>query len=267
VVLGVFSGACAIARLSPFHEPEPITGILILTGIFALCVVLAWRWMKHDDAISIADDLILLGYGGERRRTGVDCALADRIAVIESPRARHRLAADLRWRLRLAAGTTRPSPGYMRTAVFPPLGSVGRRVFLEEQLRIARAADRIDESRVDPRALVMLWRIVTTPPEPYLDPAGRRRQIPRLSSCGWRCAELAAWPTARGYKSSGDRDSNRPTEVVVVSFDRSAEPLVVQLPVLMRKQGISTNRLAAKRRSPGSCPYTPGRYSARSEQR
>jgi hypothetical protein len=171
VALGVFWSACAVARLSPFHEPEPITGILIVTGMFALWIVLAWGWKKRDDAISIADDLILLGYGGERRRTPVDCALADRIAAIESPRARHRLAVDLRWRLQLAAGTTRPSPGYVRACAFPPLGSVGRRVFMEEQLRIAHAADRIEESRVDPRALVLLWRIVTTPPVPYLSGA------------------------------------------------------------------------------------------------
>jgi len=173
VALGVFLSVCAIARLSPFHEPEPITGILILTCMLVLCVVLAERWKQRDDATSVADDLILLGYAGERRRTPVDCALADRIAAIETPRARHRLATDLRWRLRLAAGTARPSPGYARACAFPPLGTVGRRVFSEEQFRIARAADRIDEARVDPRALVMLWRIVTTPPVPYLESAAR----------------------------------------------------------------------------------------------
>jgi hypothetical protein len=162
--LGGFLGVCAGARLSPLHEPEPITGILILVSAVALAIVLASRWIKQDDATQFADDLILLGYAGERCRTPIDRALVGRIAVIESPRARHRLARDLRWRLRLAAGTARPSPGYIRASAFPPLGSAGRQVFLEEQLRLTRVTDRIDRSQVDPRALVILWRIVTTPP-------------------------------------------------------------------------------------------------------
>lgn len=174
IALGIFLGVCAVARLSPLHEPEPITGILILIGTLAFAVVLAWAWTNHEDATSIADELIMLGYAGERRRTRVDCALADRIAAIEKPRARHRLAEDLRWRLRLAAGTTRPSPGYVRACAFPPLGPVGREVFLQEQLRLARVADRIEQSWVDPRALVILWRIVTAPPVPYQYGVSRR---------------------------------------------------------------------------------------------
>lgn len=163
VALGVFLGVCAVARLSPFHEPEPVTGVLILLGTLALAVELAWTWIAHDDVTSVADELILLGYSGDRRRTPVDRALSDRIASIETQRARHRLAQDLRWRVRLAAGTVRPSPGYIRACAFPPLGTVGRRVFLEEQPRLIEIADRIERSTVDPRALVTLWQLVTTP--------------------------------------------------------------------------------------------------------
>jgi hypothetical protein len=163
VALGALLGVCAVARLSPFHEPEPITGVLILLGTLAVAIELAWAWTAHEDARSIADELILLGYSGDRRRTPVDRALSDRIASIETQRARHQLAEDLRWRLRLAAGTVRPSPGYVRACAFPPLGTVGRRVFLEEHTRLIEIADRIERTTVDPRALVILWRVVTTP--------------------------------------------------------------------------------------------------------
>jgi hypothetical protein len=164
VALGLFLGVCALAKLSPFREPEPVTRTLIVIGAVILAIAVVWAWARHEVATSIADELILLGFAGERRRTPVDCALADRIAAIETPRARHRLAEDLRWRVRLASGATRVSPGYIRASVFPPLGSGRREVFLEERLRLTRVADQIEQSPVDPRALIILSRIVTDPP-------------------------------------------------------------------------------------------------------
>jgi hypothetical protein len=164
VALGLFLGICALARLSPFREPEPVTGALILISAVGAAIFAVWMWAKREYAMSIADELILLGFAGERRRTPVDCALANRIAAIETPRARHRLAEDLRWRVRLASGAARLSPGCVRASVFPPLGSVRREVFLEERLRLTRVANQIEQSQVDPRALVILSRIVTDPP-------------------------------------------------------------------------------------------------------
>jgi hypothetical protein len=165
VGLGAFLGVCAIARFSPFHEPEPITGALILLGTAALTGLLVCCWATTHQATGFADELILQGHSGEGQRTPIDRALCARIAAIESAQSRHRLAEDLRWRLRLAAGTTRPSPGYIRACAFPPLGSVGRRVFLEEEAMLTQIVDRIEQSPVDPRALVILWRVVTRPPE------------------------------------------------------------------------------------------------------
>jgi hypothetical protein len=173
MTLGVFLGLCAVARLSPFPEPEPITGALILLAAVALAVEVVWAWKTHRNAMSIADELILLGYSVDRQRTPVDRALSSRISSIQSQRARHRLAQDLRWRLRLAAGTARPSPGYIRACALPPLGTAGRRILLEEQFRLIEMADRIERPNVDPRALVILRRALTTPIAPVGVRAGK----------------------------------------------------------------------------------------------
>ena len=111
-----------------------------------------------------------------------------RISSIESQRARHRLAQDIRWRLRLATGTARPSPGYIRACAFPPLGTAGRRVFLEEQPHLIEMADRIERPNVDPRALVILRRALTTPIAPVGVRVGKAIQKKgRPSSCERFC--------------------------------------------------------------------------------
>ena len=165
-VLAALVAVCAVARLSPYHEPEPMTGALILIATLVLASELVWAWATHSDITFLADELILQGLTGERHRSPIDRALSDRIASIENFRARHRLANDLRWRVRLAEGTTRPSAGYIRACAFPPLGTVARQVFLEEEAVILEIVDRIELSPVDPRALVMLWRVVASPPPP-----------------------------------------------------------------------------------------------------
>lgn len=161
--LVVFLGACAVWRLCPLHEPEPFVAVLLTLTALAVVVELALVWARHE-AIACADELILAGFFGGARRTRIEQAVSHRLCSIETPRARRRLANALRWRLRLANGMTRPSPGYLRASAFPPLDSAGRRVFLEEQPRLAKVADRIEQSSVDPRALVILWRIVAMPP-------------------------------------------------------------------------------------------------------
>jgi hypothetical protein len=173
VALGALVAVCAVARLSPYHEPEPITGVLILLATLVLAAELAWAWATHSDVTFFTDELILEGLTGDCQRGPIDRALSDRIAWIENPRARHRLANDLRWRLRLADGTTRLAPGYVRASAFPPLGTIARQVFLEEEPAILEAVHLIDNSPVDPRALVMLWRVVTGPPPPEPPIGGR----------------------------------------------------------------------------------------------
>ena len=125
--LGVFLGACAVWRLCPLHEPEPFVAVLLILGALAAVVELALVWARHEEAIACADELILAGFFGDARRTRIEQAVSHRLCSIETPRERRRLANALRWRLRLANGTTRLSPGYVRASAFPPLGRSQRR--------------------------------------------------------------------------------------------------------------------------------------------
>ena len=143
-------------------------------------------WAKHEEAIACADELILAGFFGDARRTRIEQAVSRRLCSIETPRARRRLANALRWRLRLADGTTRPSPGYIRASAFPPLGRSQRRVFLDERLLIAAMADRIEQAPVDPRALVILWGMVTGPPPlDEVDEPANAREVRSLLHSAW----------------------------------------------------------------------------------
>jgi hypothetical protein len=174
IALGVFLGGCAMWRFSPLHEPEPFTGAVIAVGGLVLGVVLMLGWSKHDEAVTCVDDVILSGRFAVTTAGGtpVQRAVSHRVASIETPRSRRRLASDLRWRLKLADGTARPSPGYMRASAFPPLGPSERRILLEERALVLSMIGRLERAPVNPQALVILWRVVTTPPR--LDGDGGR---------------------------------------------------------------------------------------------
>ena len=170
--LGVFLGGCAMWRFSPLQEPEPLTGIVISVGGLVLGVVLMVGWSRHEEATMCTDDVILSGFLTLAHDTPVQRAVSHRLVSIEKPRSRRRLASDLRWRLELAAGTARPSPGYVRASVLPPLCPSERRVFLDERPLLVAMINRLEHAPVHPQALVILWRVVTTPPR--LDAEGER---------------------------------------------------------------------------------------------
>jgi hypothetical protein len=160
---GVLVG-CAAWRLSPLGEPEPYTGLVLLIGSAVLVVDLWIGWVERVHAIAYADELILSGFTCRSLRTPIERAVSQRMVSVAKPRARHRLARDLRWRLRLADRTLGSSPGYVRASVLPPLVWYEREVLLAEYRRVWAMADRIDRTPVDPRALVLLWSVVSTPP-------------------------------------------------------------------------------------------------------
>jgi hypothetical protein len=60
--LGVFLGGCAMWRFSPLHEPEPFTGAVIAVGGVVLGVVVLVGWLRHEEAITCTDDVILSGF-------------------------------------------------------------------------------------------------------------------------------------------------------------------------------------------------------------
>jgi hypothetical protein len=164
IAVSILLAVAAGCRLSPLHEPEPLTLATIAVCGVILLVELGLAFWEQDEADRYADDLILAGFAGTTRSTPIGCAVARRLARLESSRARHRLAEDLRWRVRLANGWTRPSPGYMRASVLPPLSEAQRTVFREDSGVIAAIAARIEDEPADPRALVSLQRLITFPP-------------------------------------------------------------------------------------------------------
>jgi hypothetical protein len=185
--LGVFLAGFFAWWVAPIQTPQPFVGGVIFFGGIALAVELAFGWATHEEAIMCADELILAGFCGEARRTPIEQTVWHRMCAIEKSRSRRHLANALRWRLRLADGATRPSPGYIRACAFPPLSRSQRRALLDERRSVVDMADRVEQAPVDPRALVILWGFVTAPPQ--LDPTSDqqvydelRRRLQRASS-------------------------------------------------------------------------------------
>ena len=149
--------------LSPLAEPQPFTGAVLLVAGTTLAGATAVASICHERVIEGADALILAGFLGDRRRTPVERAVWDRLCWIERPRSRRRLAQALRWRLRLATGAARLSPGYLRAAAYPPLGPSERSALLDSAQLVVAVADEVAAATVDPRALVLLWALVGQP--------------------------------------------------------------------------------------------------------
>jgi hypothetical protein len=201
----VFVGGCAVWRFSPLNEPDLFVAVLIVFGLLALVVDLAVVWGKHEDAVVCADELILAGFCGDARRTPIERAVLHRLCWIEKPRERRRLADALRWRLRLADGATRPSPGYVRACAFPPLSPSQRRALLDERPLVAEMADRIQQAPVDPRALVILWGFVTLPPQ--LDPQADQRRYEELRGRLRKASALIREDSGAAAKPIASRNS------------------------------------------------------------
>src|SRR6185437_3692230 len=126
---------CSAWILSVPQAPEPFAWLLLGVAACALVLELALTVAARRRAAACADELILTGFACESTRTPVERAIARRAAWLERPRTRHRLAEHLRWRLQLANYTL-----------------------------IREMADRLDRGPADPRALVLLWSVVSAPP-------------------------------------------------------------------------------------------------------
>jgi hypothetical protein len=164
IALGATLGVCGALRLSPLGEPEPFVELLLAAGAGVLSVELGLAWRARRCASACADEIILSGCTGGTR-TPVERAVARRTRWLERPRTRRRLAEHLRWRLRLAEGSLGMSPGYVRASVHPPLAAYERRAMLANYTLVREMADRLERAPADPRALVLLWSVVETPPQ------------------------------------------------------------------------------------------------------
>jgi len=154
----------AVWRVSPLREPEPFVGLLLVLGSGMLLVDFAFGWAARRRASASADELILSGFRCRSSRTPIERAVARRMDWHERSRTRRRLAQHLRWRLGLADGSLGLSRGYVWTTVLPPLAPYERQALLVEYPLVREMARSLERGPADPRALVLLWSVVTTPP-------------------------------------------------------------------------------------------------------
>lgn len=178
VLLVTLVVACAAWWLAPITEPQPLTGIIIGIATLALLVEFLVEWSKRDAADEYADDLILSGFLGATRRSPIERAVSRRIDRVEEAGSRRGLGKALRWRVRLAQGRALPSPGMVRACAYPPLGE-HRGVYVEQATLILAIAERIERAPVDPRALIILRRIITTPPPVATDSRTHAQDVRR----------------------------------------------------------------------------------------
>jgi hypothetical protein len=146
--------------------PDPTHFAVAMAGVAGalLALELLLRNRASTQAASAADALILETGSAWRGRTPVACAVRRRTEWIDRPRSRRRLARALRRRLALADGSLAISPGYMLAAGLPPLVAHERQALLAEYALLRSLADRVERASADPRALIVLWSIVLTPP-------------------------------------------------------------------------------------------------------
>jgi len=177
LALTTFLVACVVWRVAPLRTPDSFVDAVFLVGALGLMMVATLAWAKHEDAIMLTDQMILVGFGGLAEQTSAERFLARRIRSIENSRSRRRLANGLRKRLHLV-GVSTASVRQLPVSGMTPMTAAQRAVLLEEKGLVAALAERVERSPVDPRALVMLWRVVHLPPP--VGPQSQRRMSEEL---------------------------------------------------------------------------------------
>lgn len=154
------AGAVAVAwRLGPLPEPEPLVAYVVFGVAVALVLEVLVGAMQRDRADRCADELIDAGFAVDGRRDPVSLAVQARVGEVVSERNRGRVANALRWQLELE---TRPLSvaGARTSALLLPCG------FAAHAERIGQIADAIESGPCDPRVLIRVSRLLSTPGRP-----------------------------------------------------------------------------------------------------
>jgi hypothetical protein len=152
--------------------PSTPGGVVSWTSIALLVVtiVLVVLWyLKNQQVIIGLYAAIMDGNPGNPHGTRIERAIARRIKTIESPRARHVLAKDLRAIAKQAADA---QPGdQAQGGTISLFTDSERRALAANATLVGDLANAVEESTVDPRALIMLRR--TAAGYPAASPADR----------------------------------------------------------------------------------------------
>jgi hypothetical protein len=120
-------------------------------------IVSAARVYERDRGDRSADALIESGFRSEGREDAVSRAVADRVAGLESDRTRRSLAGALRAHIEI----DRDAPRRMAAGcpAVPVLRGLG-----EHSEVVERIASDLERGVCDPRAIIRVERLLTTPP-------------------------------------------------------------------------------------------------------
>ncbi len=165
-VMGLLTVGCAVWWLARPTSSGSFPTLALVLGLVASTLLAAVYWTRNRDVSSRVDDLILCGVSPEEEGAVVASAVNGRLAAIRSPGSRRKLAEALRRDLESAEKAAEP-----RTPGAPPrlvsqLDPAERRAMLDERSLLAVIADRVEQTEVDPRALILLERITEGTPHP-----------------------------------------------------------------------------------------------------
>ena len=173
--------AAAGLAMAPSGTERMLAAVSALAAIGALAVSVAMVY-ERDLGDRAADTLIEDGFRYEQRADAVSLAVAERVDRLESDRKRRSLAGALRAHVELERSPPLPAPRCPATPILRGLRDHGDVV--------ERIATEFERGTCDPRAIIQVERLLTTPPP--IPPTGdersdlgrRLRRIARLLETG-----------------------------------------------------------------------------------
>lgn len=165
VAMGLLAAGCGVWRLARPGASGSFPTLALVLGLVAFTILAAVYWTRTQDINSRVDDLILCGVSPAEEGTVVAAEMTKRLAVIEAPRARRRLADSLRRHLESAEKASEPQAPGAPPRLVSQLDPSERRVLLVERSLVEVMVDRIEQSEVDPRALILLERVAEGTPQ------------------------------------------------------------------------------------------------------
>jgi hypothetical protein len=173
--------AAAGLAVAPSGHGRMLAAVSVVAAIGALVVSVATVF-ERDRGDRAADALIEEGFRHERRSDPLSLTIAERIDQLESDRKRRSLADALRAHVELDRSPGPPAPRCPATPVL--------RGLRDHSEVVERIASEFERGACDPRAIIQVERLLTTPPpmppsdDDRADLGRRLRRIARLLEIG-----------------------------------------------------------------------------------
>ena len=177
----------AVAASLGWRTAQPgglVPNIAPLLGLAACGVVLSFCWLRHQDVIAAADEVILANTGLDDK-SSAGRAVAKRLQSLESRRYRESLAEDLRWQLRLADEAAAAKTAGARPQRISTLNPEQRNALIADRAHVTAMADTVELNEVDPRALILLWRASDSSPMSAADDPSSGATLTRRLHQAW----------------------------------------------------------------------------------